>query len=456
MSRRLILTFLAAAVVGFPSGASGADGEPGDAPACGDATVASLSVVECEAVEAVPSLDDSTPVTPDAVAAFAAAAQVPQEFPAYCRLQASVFFYTANDWMRLAQTMATDASPCAEYYYSIPAIAGDKTQLRGPPIFNPAAIRALGPRFHAVAEIHWTAWSGWVAADVGRTFCAAGIEARRRMVQKNYLVELGDTWSINEFPSTVRRGDGNARQNAQDFVRCLYDGGDGSLAPSRGNVFIVGVGQGTRPTTVYKGQLRDWFGDSAFWTTMAQSVRWWGQEAYGSPPFTMAAGTSRNERSRSLSDYLYAITNLAESGPDEIAVARDFLRDSYYPLSNAAWRYTSGFGFTEVPVGTMQQFASLQEYTIRSTIGSRPQTAAAFTGYAWAPRNVPAQPPPTFNAETLALAQRLASSIRWTLAQGGSSPPGACGPPGEMIWCEGDWEGAAFNPEWGLLTFWDD
>ena len=84
---------------------------------------------------------------------------------------------------------------------------------------------------------------------------------------------------------------------------------------------------------------------------MAQSVRWWGQEAYGSPPFTMAAGTSRNERSRSLSDYLYAITNLAESGPDEIAVARDFLRDSYYPLSNAAWRYTSGFGFTEVPVG---------------------------------------------------------------------------------------------------------
>jgi len=212
------------------------------------------------------------------------------------------------------------------------------------------------------------------------------------MVQKNYLVALGDTWSINEFPSTVRRGDGNARQNAQDFVRCLYDGGDGSLAPSPGNVFIVGLGQGTTPTTVYKGVLRGWFGDSAFWTTMAQSVRWWGQEAYGSPPFTMVPGTSRNARARSLSDYLYAVTNLAESGPDEITTARDFLRDSYYPLSNAAWRYTSGFGFTEVPLETMQQFASLQEYTIRATIGSRPQTAAAFTGYAWAPHNVPAQP----------------------------------------------------------------
>ena len=184
-------------------------------------------------------------------------------------------------------------------------------------------------------------------------------------------------------------------------MRCLYDGGDGSLAPSPGNVFIVGASQGTTPTTVYKGQLRSWLGDSAFWETMARSVRWWGQEAYGSPAFTMVPDTSRNERSRSLSDYLYAVANLAESGPDEITVARDFLRDAYYPLSNAAWRYTTGFGFTEVPVETMQQFASLQEYTIRASIGSRPQTAAALTGYAWAPRNVPAQPASIFTAETL-------------------------------------------------------
>jgi hypothetical protein len=383
-----------------------------------------------------------------------ARAGVVQELPAYCRLPASVVFYTSTDWVRLAETMATDASPCAEYFFSIPALANDKTELRGP--VQPELIRALGPRFHAMAEIHFTGWAAWVARDPVRTWCGAGIEARRRMEEKNYLVARGDTWSINEFSSAVRRGDGKARQNAQEFVRCLYDGGDGSLTPASGNVFVVGLDQGTTPTTVYKSVLRQWFTATEFWTQMARSVRWWGQEVYGSPRFTFVPDTSRNERARSLSDYLYGVANLAETGSKEIAAARDYLRSAHYPLASAAWRWTSGFGFTEVPIETMQQFVSLEEYTMRETVGSRPQTAAPVVGYAWALRNVPTQPQAIFNADTLALAQRLASAIRFTLAQGGSAPPGACGPPGEHIWCAGAWEGATFNAEWALLTRWQD
>lgn len=452
--RALAYALVLAAVLAVPAAAGADDSWIGDPPACGDPTVASLSILDCDPLEAVPSLDESTPQTEAEVLAFAAAAGVAQDFPAYCRLQASAVFYTATDWVRLGQTMATDASPCAEYYISIPALANDKTELRGP--LQPELIRALGPRFHAMAEIHFTGWSGWVAGAPGRTWCAAGVEARRRMEDKNFLVGLGDTWSINEFSSAVRRGDGMARQNAQEFVRCLYDGGDGSLPPAAGNVFIVGIGQGTVPTTVYKSALRDWFAADAFWTEMSRSVRWWGQEAYGSPQFTQVPETSRDARSRSLSDYLYAAANLAESGPDEIAPARDYLRAAHYPLASAAWRYTTGFGFTEVPLETMQQFVSLQEYSIRHTLGSRPQNAPPFVGYAWAPRNVPAQPAAVFNAQTLALAQRLASSIRFSLAQGGGAPPGACGPPGEHIWCAGAWEGATFNAQWALLTYWDD
>lgn len=442
-------------VLVVPSGAGADDAFVGEPPACGDPTVASLSVLDCDPVEAVPSLDASTPQTLDAVAAFTAAAGVVQELPAYCRLPADILFYTATDWVRLGETMATDASPCAEYYFSIPALANDKTELRGP--LQPELIRALGPRFHAMAEIHFTGWSGWVAANPARTWCGAGIEARRRMVDKNYRVELGDTWSINEFSSAVRRGDGNARLNAQNFVRCLYDGGDGSLPPAAGNVFVVGLSQGTTNTTVYKGILRDWFAATPFWNEMSRSVRWWGQEVYASPHFTMVPKTSRNERSRSLSDYLYQVANLAESGPDEIAPARDYLRGAHYPLAGAAWRYATGFGFTEVPVETMQQFVALQQHSIRHTLGSRPQTASPFVGYAWSLRNAaPVQPAAIFNAETLAIAQRLASSIRFSLAQGGGAPPGACGPPGEHIWCGGAWEGATFNAAWALLTYWAD
>ena len=42
------------------------------------------------------------------------------------------------------------------------------------------------------------------------------------------------------------------------------------------------------------------------------------------------------------------------------------------------------------------------------------------------------------------------------LAQGGGAPPGACGPPGEHIWCGGAWEGATFNAAWSLLAYWAD
>ncbi|MGE5689436.1 MAG: hypothetical protein ACM33B_02660 [Pseudomonadota bacterium] len=452
---RVLALALAAAALAMPSAASADDDTwIGDPPPCGDTTVASLSVVDCDPPEAVPSLDASTPQTREAVAAFVAAAGVPQEFPPYCRLVSTVFFYTSTDWVRLAETMAAEASPCADYYFSIPALANDKTELRGP--LQPELIRALGPRFHAVAEIHFTGWSGWVNAAPGRTWCAAGVEARRRMEDKNYRVSLGDTWSINELTSAVRQGAGNARRNAQEFIRCLYDGGDGSVTPNAGNVFIVGLGQGTTPTTVYKENLKRWFADAPFWQEMARSVRWWGQEVYGSPRYTLVPETSRNERSRSLSDYLYGVANLAESGPDEIAPARSFLRAAHYPLGSAAWRYASGFGFTEVPLETMQQFTSFEEYSMRHTLGSRPQTASPYVGYAWSLRNAnPVQPASVFTAETLALAQRVAAAIRFTLAQGGSAPPGACGPPGEHVWCAGAWEGATFNAEWALLTFWD-
>ena len=187
--RTFMCAFALALVLVAPSSAGADDPFVGEPPVCGDPTVASLSVLDCDPVEAVPSLDASMPQTTEAVAEFTAAAGVVQQLPAYCRLPADVLFYTSTDWIRLGETMATDASPCAEYYFSIPALAADKTELRGP--LQPELIRALGPRFHAMAEIHFSGWSTWVAANPARTWCAAGVEARRRMVDKNYLVEHG-------------------------------------------------------------------------------------------------------------------------------------------------------------------------------------------------------------------------------------------------------------------------
>ena len=360
--RMFMCAFALALVLVAPSSAGADDPFVGEPPVCGDPTVASLSVLDCDPVEAVPSLDASMPQTTEAVAEFTAAAGVVQQLPAYCRLPADVLFYTSTDWIRLGETMATDASPCAEYYFSIPALAADKTELRGP--LQPELIRALGPRFHAMAEIHFSGWSTWVAANPARTWCAAGVEARRRMVDKNYLVELGDTWSINEFSSAVRRGDGNARQNAQNFVRCLYDGGDGSLPPSAGNVFIVGIGQGTvttdrlqeRPARMARGppsgmRCRGRSVGGARRCTARRSSRW--------------CPTRRGTSARARFGYLYRSQTWRRAVRRRSRPRRDYLRAAHYPLASAAWRYATGFGFTDVPVETMQQFVALQEYSIR-------------------------------------------------------------------------------------------
>ena len=75
-----------------------------------------------------------------------------------------VVFYAPTDWLRIAQKMRANMSPCANYYVSIPPLAADKTKPRGP---NQAPlIRALGSNFHAVNEVNVTAatsWAAWVA-----------------------------------------------------------------------------------------------------------------------------------------------------------------------------------------------------------------------------------------------------------------------------------------------------
>jgi hypothetical protein len=92
-----------------------------------------------------------------------------------------------------------------------------------------------------------------------------------------YDVALGDTWALNEFPSTVRRNLGTARNDARAFVSGLYEG-DGR--PVQGLVFVIGVMHGTNDATLYKSTLKSWFADAPFWLDMQRTVRFWGQEVY--------------------------------------------------------------------------------------------------------------------------------------------------------------------------------
>ena len=70
-------------------------------------------------------------------------------------------FYSPTDWRRLATRLAATASPCAHYYISVPPLSGTR---RNPAVNEAGRIRALGPNFHALAEINVTGWTSWVAS----------------------------------------------------------------------------------------------------------------------------------------------------------------------------------------------------------------------------------------------------------------------------------------------------
>jgi RTX calcium-binding nonapeptide repeat (4 copies) len=357
-----------------------------------------------------------------------------------CRPLRAVF-YAATDWLRLATKLAASASPCAQYYVSIPPLAANKTQPRGDQAWR---IRALGPAFHALAEIHMAAWAGWVSQNGGSWF-AAGQEARRRMATAGYDVALGDTWAVNEFSSAVRRGDGAARANAREFVRGLYDGAE--LRDARGAVFVIGVGQPTPDLSVYKANLQSWFADTPFWQDMAAYVEDWSQELYGDVRNYAVPGSDLTARRDALNLYLQHELTLARAGPETAAAARSFLESAYSPLANAAWNWDTAFGWTAVDAGLMQHFASGQTYALRHADAAAGRSRDHW-GFAWAPRNGSALPAGDFTAQTGAILDRLGAAIR----DSGTGEPGigACNPG----WCAGDLAGAWFNAAWSTFTVW--
>ena len=358
-------------------------------------------------------------------------------------------FYAATDWLRLATKLAAQASPCAQYSVSIPPLVADKTRPRPDQAWR---IRALGPSFHALAEIHLTAWQKWVSAGNG-TWYQAGVEARRRMAAAGYDVGAGDTWALNELSSAVRRGDGTWRTNVRELTRGLFDAG-GEQPPARGVVFVVGVGQRVTSVATYKARLQEWLQDSAFWVDMNAYVSDWAQEVYGDVRSYAVPGTSVVQRRDALTDYLEHSDLLAAAGGAVSGTANAFFSQTASPLGSAAWQWEGSFGWTLVDATLMQQFVSTQVYAMRSHDASSGRPDDRW-GFAWAPRNPGTVPKNEFASAAGSVLDRLAAAIRDSAADSPADPGVlACGPPGRNLWCSGDLAGAAMTPSWAAFRTW--
>lgn len=350
-------------------------------------------------------------------------------------------FYASTGSLTLAQGLAANTSACAQYYVSVPPLTADKTQIR-----NGVAgkIRALGLNFHALAEVNVSAWQDWVAST-GNSWYQAGVEARQRMAAAGFDVAVGDSWAVNEFSSATRVGTGTSRRDMRDFVHGLYDGGGSS---AKGVVFVVGVAQPTVSLATYKARLESWLQDAGFWGDMGSYVSDFLQENYGDVRDYGVAGADVPTRLAYLNAYLEHELRLASVAPLTANAAYAYLHDSYAALANAAWAWSSGFGYTAVPYDQMQDYVSAQVDAMRSYDASLGWSADRI-GFAWDPSNSLGLSSSDFSAQTAAILAQLAAAIAAS-ADPVAPGAGACTGP----WCTATVDGAAFTPAWSTFASW--
>jgi PKD repeat protein len=431
--RALALVFLAALAALSASAATWADQSPG----CGaDECVGSTPVV--------PSLDPGwsasfVPPTPARVSAPAACTGIPTD----------VIAYTPTDWLRFAQKMAANMSPCANYYVSIPPVkdlmTGDKTMPRP----NQASVfhTMLPSNVHPVNEVEPDAWTNWVAAHNGSWY-DAGVTARQLMLTVGGFA-ADDLWAVNELSSAVRQGTGPSRENMRDFVHGLHDGDGGP--PVQGIVFVVNFGEATVFFDTYRANVKSWLGDTAFWADMSLYVRFFSQEVYGRIDRWAVPGTMPEDRLTPTADYLEHFANFAAAGAySTVDPAAAYLATADAPIGNAAWSNGEKYGWPSPAVDSTlaSAYVAGQVYAFRHEQAGRPSESF---GFAWQPTN-PGLPTTDFNNRTAAILDRIAAAIHASDAP--SSAPGlsACG--SDLSWCAGDLAGATFNTGWRIFHDW--
>ena len=400
---------------------------------------------------------------------------------ASCRVDVEAVFWTGEDWQRLANALASNPSPCAEYWISIPPRATPKTMLRRPEIFE--AIRALGPQFHPVAEITLgtqTGWAKWVE-QTGATWYEAGVEFRRRMAAAGLDPAAGETWLLNEFDRSTRvdavtRTDVEIRNGLDvlpyrradmlELLRGLYEG-DGTVPVAAGAVEI-GINfshQDLPDLDTYRREMASWLEDGAFWSKVDGATRWLMREAYPDSLLWGVESSSRNERTQRLADYIFHTLDLANAGPPAAEAAATFFQRAFLPLANAGWaalggaesEYVTHHGSTLIPPDQMQRFVSEQVYAIRHyALTNTHGGPEGRLGFSWQPFNRLELPAADYQAALNAITARLASAIAFAYGQGSASPEGACGEPGTGgEWCKGvNVPGAAFSDAWESLDEW--
>ncbi len=354
-----------------------------------------------------------------------------------CSSVTTVLLYSEETYeLTLPNAFAAAADRCTRYYVDLPHQSGDPTMPR------PGAdkVHALGANVHAMAEFSWSGWAQWIAQSPGtRDWALAGKTFRQRMVDAGYDVAAGDTWVINEFPSSTRTGDADVWTHERSAVKALYAG------DTQGVVFLAGMGQTLQNFAVYKPNVAGWLEQDAWWADMSRYVRWFGYEVYADPHDDCAGNVAAD--ADHLDDYLEHVPRLAVAGGARTQTAAAYLARSYVPLVNAAWNSDGGFGNNVVALGDFEKFSRLQIYATHLWASGHAYPGRRI-GFAWSPKNATTD-------QQQELADVIANSVARAYPAGGFYNLGkyACSTSGSLAGCGCTITGA-FNNAWQTFATW--
>lgn len=339
----------------------------------------SLLITSCAARDADP-IEDPSADDNDGPVDGGDLSEEPAEL-AGCTSSTTVVLYSeATFEFTLPNAFAAAQEPCTRYYVQLPHLNPDTTMPRP----DADKVHQLGPNFRAAAEFSWSGWARWIAESPGtRSWSQAGKLFRQRMVDAGYDVARGDTWVINEFPSTTRSGEGDVWTNERAVVKALFEGNG---ATSQGIVLLAGMGQGLQNFSVYKPNVKNWLAEDAFWNAMKSYVRWFSYEVYADPHYDCVVGSNVIADANHLNEYLEHLPRIAAAGGAQTATAAAYLARSYLPLVNAAWNSNNGFGDNVIGLEDFAKFSRLQIYATHVWAANH-NFPGRRLGFAWAPKN---------------------------------------------------------------------
>ena len=261
----------------------------------------------------------------------------------------------------------------SDAFLSVLPLADEKTILRPNPyaIFRSSHVKST--RIHGLAEFAYGAWCEKRKA-MNLSWEEVGCLFRNEMEAKNYRIDLGDLWEVNEAPQAFHRNSASRHEVAAVVSAIAKGCGNDSTAVAPGVLFLASEAQSTAYLDEYKTNMKEALKDAAAFTQLASSVVAFSQEVYTDAKSTCSHYANASTQLADVSWFVNHVVALSAAGfaiGEVPLIVNEYLHHAYAPTLNSIWgsksrdpinasRVCHGYGDTDIDLTNMAGLVNLQ------------------------------------------------------------------------------------------------